>query len=82
MGGRKTLTKAKSKNQVRLELDMYVEQLMRIATNADLQMRENTMHQYVSRLPALKTKMHMLYDELDRGAKSVYPDATEARVHF
>jgi len=26
--------------------------------------------------------MHMLLDELDRGAKVVYPNATEARVHF
>ena len=31
-----TLTKAKTKNQVRLELDMYFDQLMRIATSADL----------------------------------------------
>ena len=40
------------------------------------------MHQYVVGLDALKTMIHMLSDELDRGAKSVYLDATEARVHF
>lgn len=26
--------------------------------------------------------MHMLSNELDKGAKSVYLDASEARVHF
>lgn len=40
------------------------------------------MHLYVVGLTALKTMIHMLYDELDRGAKSVYLDAMEARVLF
>jgi len=40
------------------------------------------MHQYVSGPDALKTMMHMLIDELDRGAKIVYLDATEARLRF
>ena len=31
---------------------------------------------------ALNTMMHMLFDKLDRGSKSVYPDATKGRVHF
>ena len=26
--------------------------------------------------------MHMISDELNKGAKSMYPDATEARVRF
>ena len=55
---------------------------MRIATNADLQMSTNTMHRHVASLATLKTMMHMLFDELDRGAKSVYLDVMEARVIF
>ena len=53
---------------------------MCIATSTDLQMSIDTMHQYVVGPTVLKTIMCMLYDELDRGARSVYPDATEARV--
>ena len=77
-----TLIEGKAKSQVRLELDMYIDQLMHIATNADLQMSTETMHQYVVGLFALKTMMHILSDELDKGFKSVYPNATEARVQF
>lgn len=77
-----TLTEANSKNQVRLELDMYFDDLMCVATSANLEISANTMHQYVVGLDALKTMMHMLSDELDRCAKSVYLDATEARVRF
>jgi len=40
------------------------------------------MHQYVIGLAALKTMIRMIYEELDRGAKSVNLDATEARFHF
>jgi len=76
------LTEAKAKNQVQMELDMYFEQLMRIAPSADLQMSADTMHQYVVGPDALKTMKRMLYDKLDKGAKSLYPNATEARVRF
>ena len=57
-------------------------QLMRIATSADLQMSKDIIHQYVVGPATLKTMMCMLSSELDRGAISVYPDATEARVRF
>lgn len=77
-----TLTKVKTKNTVWLELDMYFDQVMRVATNVDLEITADTMHQYIVGLAALKTMMHMLSYELDRGAKSMYPDATKARVHF
>jgi len=40
------------------------------------------MHQYVSGLAELKTMMHMLSDELDKGAKLVYTYEMKARVHF
>jgi len=33
-------------------------------------------------MAALKTMMHMLSDEFDKGAKPVYLDATKARIHF
>jgi len=55
---------------------------MHIATNTHLTISANTMHQYFACLVALKTMMCMLLDDLDRGAKSAYPDATEARVFF
>lgn len=77
-----TLTKVKSKNQVWTELDMYFDDLENVATSADLEISVDTMHQYVFGLVALKTMMHMLSDELDRGARLVYLDETEARVFF
>jgi len=77
-----TLTDTKIKAQVRLELDSYFDELMRITTRADLVISENTMHQYVSSSTALKTMMHMLLDELDRGARVVYLDAMEVGVGF
>ena len=33
-------------------------------------------------MAALKTMMHILFNKLDKGAKSLYPDATKARVRF
>lgn len=39
-----TLTEAKSKNQFRTELDMYFDELMRVATSADLEINIHTMH--------------------------------------
>jgi len=61
---------------------MYFDELMRITTNTQLEISADTMHQYVVGPATLKTMMHMLSDELDKGAKSVYPDATKARVRF
>lgn len=55
---------------------------MCIATSIDLQMSIETMHKNVIGLVTLKKMMHMLSDELDKGAKSMYLDATKARVHF
>jgi len=77
-----TLIEAKTKAQVRRELESYFDELMRIATSADLAISADTMHQYVVGLVALKTMMRMLLDELDRGARAAYLDATEVRVHF
>ena len=77
-----TLTEVKTKDQVQLELDMYFDELMHISTNTHLEISAYTMRQYVAGLTTHKTMMHMLLDELDRGAKLVYLDATKTRVHF
>ena len=77
-----TLTKEKIKAQVQLELDTYFDELMCIATSANLAISADTMHQCVIVLAAFKTMMCMLLDKLDRGARAMYPDATEARVRF
>ena len=63
-----TLTQAKTKAKVRLELDSYFDELMHISTSPDLPISANIMHKYVVGLTALKTMMCMLSDELDRGA--------------
>ena len=42
----------------------------------------DTMHQYVTGPTALETMMHMLSNELDRGAREVYLDVMDARVNF
>lgn len=64
-----TLTEAKTKTQVPLELDSYFDEFTGKATSASLEISVATMHQYVFGLNALKTMVHMLSDELDRGAK-------------
>ena len=71
-----TITEAKSKKQVQLELDMYFDELMHIATGTNLEINANTMRQYVASPFSLKNIMHTLSDKLDRGAKSMYLDAT------
>jgi len=61
---------------------MYFNELVYIATNTHLEIGIDTMHQYVVGLATLRTMMHMLSYKLDRGAKSMYLNATETRVHF
>ena len=72
----------KDKKQVQLELNMYFDKLMLMATNTCLESSVDTMHQHVVSQVAPRMTMCMLSDKLDGGAISVYPDATEARVHF
>ena len=55
---------------------------MCIATSPDLPINVDIMQKYVVGPATLKTMMHMLSDELDRGARAVYPDAMEARFRF
>lgn len=61
---------------------MYFDDLMCIATSADLQMSGDTMENNVVGMTSINTIMHMLSDKLDRDAKSVHPDAMEVRVFF
>ena len=76
------LTYGKTKAQAGLELDSYFDELMRIATSLDVVISEDTMQKYVAGATALKTMMCMLSDELDIGARAMYPDAMEGRVCF
>ncbi len=73
---------AEDRKQVRLELKMYFDKLMCMLTSTHSEIIIDTMHQYVDGLSALKMMMHMLSDELDKGAISMYADATKARVFF
>ncbi len=61
---------------------MYFYELMHTATNTQLEIIVDTMHQYVVVSTTLNNMIHMLSNELDKGAKLVYQDATEKRVHF
>lgn len=60
-----TLTKCKEKNQVRLELDVYFDQLILTATSTDFQVSTDEMQMYITGPTFLKTKMHMLQDVFD-----------------
>jgi len=72
----------KYKKQVQLELNMYFENLMHMTTNTCPEISADTMQQCVAGLVTPKTTMHILSDDLDRGAILVHLDATKARVHF
>ena len=52
-----TLTQAKIKAHVRLELDSYFDKLMFITTSPDLVISEDTMRKYVAGPLTLKTMM-------------------------
>jgi len=74
--------RGKDKKQVQLELTMYFDKLMRIATITCLEISADTMHQHVVGSAALKKTMCMLADELDGGATPMHHNATETRVCF
>ena len=77
-----TLTQAKTKKQVQQELDSYFDKLTRVATSPDLPISVDIMCKYVGGPATLRTMMHILLDELDRGSQAVYLDAMEARFRF
>lgn len=77
-----TLTQAKTKKQVQQELDSYFDKLMCVATSPDLTIYADIMCKYVAGLTTLRKMMHMLSDELERGAQAVYPHSMEARFRF
>jgi len=53
-----------------------------MATNVDLKVSADSMRMHIISPALLRTKLHMLQDELDRGSKSVYLEAMEARASF
>ena len=77
-----SLTKAKHKNQVQLVIDRYMEKLRREATNDDLELNTPNIHKHIDGPVMVKTMLHMLQDELDKGSKTIYPESMEARVRY
>jgi len=67
-----TLTKAKTKKQVQLDLNMYFGKLMRMTTSTQLKNDTDIMHQCVVGSTAPKNTMCMLVDELDEVAKPMH----------
>lgn len=53
---------------------------MLISTCLDLAMSADITHKYVGSPTTMKTMMHMLSNDLDRGTREVYPDAMDSRV--
>ena len=76
------LTEAKEKNQVKLELDAYFDQLMLTTTNTYFKVSIDNMWMYIINPAMLKTELYMLQGELDQGSKSIYLEETEARFCF
>ena len=63
-------------------MNMYFDKFMCMVTNTHLEINIDTTHQYVVRPTTLKKMMCMLSYEFNRGAISVYSNATDARVQF
>ena len=61
---------------------MHSNKFMCMVTSTHLEINTYTMRQYVAGLATFKMMMRMLSNKLEKGAKLVYPDATEARVCF
>lgn len=61
---------------------MYFDEVMRTATSPDFPITTEIMCKDVVGPATLNTMMHMLLDELNRGAQELYPDAMEARFRF
>jgi len=55
---------------------------MRVATNNDLQLNTKNMQRYISGPTTLTTMLCMLQDEMDRGFRTIYPKAMDARASF
>ena len=77
-----SLTKAKYKNQVQLEIGRYMEQLRREATRDDLELNACNMQKYIGGPVKVNIILLMLQNELDIGLKTIDPNVMEERVHF
>lgn len=59
-----------------------MEQLRREATNDNLELIAQNMQKYIGGPVMVKTMLHMLEDELDKGSKTIYPKSMQARVRY
>ena len=73
-----SLTEAKHKNQIWLEIDRYMKHL----TNDDFELSAQNMQKYIGGPVMVKTMLHMLQDEMDKGSKTIYLETMEARVCY
>jgi len=69
-----SLTDAKTKNQVILEIDEYLTQLRREATIEDLELSAHNIQKYIDGINMVKNMFFMLHNELDIGSKTIYPE--------
>lgn len=77
-----SLIEAKHKNQVRIEIQRYMEKLRQEATRDDLGLSAHNMKKCIGCHVMVNTMMHMLQDELDTSSRTIYPEFMEARVNY
>jgi len=77
-----TLIEAKGKNQVKMELNAYFDQLMPTTTTVYFQVITDNMCMYISSLTFLRNKLCMLQDDLEIGSKPIYLESMHTRVRF
>lgn len=72
----------KTKKHVQQELESYFDKLVRTTTSPNLPISADIVRKYIFGPATLKTMMRKLKDELDRGARAVYPNVMEATFRF
>lgn len=77
-----SLDDVKPKNQVRIEIDEYVEKLTWEATRENLDLNTYNMKKYIDGPIKVNTMLLMLQNEVDTGSKTIYLDAMEARIRL
>lgn len=55
---------------------------MHKASSDDLHLNAENMKMYIGGQSTLRIVLHMLQDEMDKGFRTIYPKAMEARVRF
>lgn len=77
-----SLTDAKPKKQVQLEINECLEKLRWEATREYLELSAHNMKNYIGGPIMVDTMFLMLQNDLDTGSKTIYRDVVEARVYF